>query len=140
MIFGATGDLARRKLLPALYNLAHEGALPERFHLVGVSRKEKEHEDYRAECEEAIRRFSRRKPDEDVLKSLLDDVKYVPGTFDDDSVYAELGKVLDGFEEEAGEPLNRAFYLSTAPELLPRDRRAARQLRARHARATPRCG
>ena len=56
VIFGATGDLARRKLLPALYNLAHEGALPERFHLVGVSRKEKEHEDYREECEQAIRR------------------------------------------------------------------------------------
>ena len=69
VIFGATGDLARRKLLPALYNLAHEGALPERFHLVGVSRKEKAHEDYRAECEQAIRRFSRRTPDEDVLKS-----------------------------------------------------------------------
>jgi glucose-6-phosphate 1-dehydrogenase len=119
VIFGATGDLARRKLLPALYNLAHDGALPERFHLVGVSRREKEHEDYRAECEEAIRRFSRRPPKEDVLKALLAEVKYVPGVFDDDSVYAELGKVLDAFDERAGEPLNRAFYLSTAPEFFP---------------------
>src|SRR5579875_2873739 len=119
VIFGATGDLARRKLLPALYNLAHEGALPERFHLVGVSRKEKEHEDYRAECEQAIRRFSRREPDASVLASLLETVKYVPGTFDDDSVYTELGKVLDEFEREAGEPLNRAFYLSTAPSFFP---------------------
>jgi len=119
VIFGATGDLARRKLLPALYNLAHEGALPERFHLVGVSRKEKENEDYRAECEEAIRRFSRRKPDDSVLGSLLDNVKYVPGTFDDEAVYAELGTVLDEFEKEAGEPLNRAFYLSTAPSFFP---------------------
>src|ERR1700677_2399804 len=66
VIFGATGDLAKRKLLPALYNLAHEGALPERFHLVGVSRKEKEDEDYQAECEQAIRRFSRRTPDEEI--------------------------------------------------------------------------
>jgi len=119
VIFGATGDLARRKLLPALYNLAHEGALPERFHLVGVSRKEKEDEDYRGECEQAIRRFSRRKPNEDVLNSLLDNVRYVPGTFDDPSVYRELGEVLDGFEAEAGEPLNRAFYLSTAPGFFP---------------------
>jgi glucose-6-phosphate 1-dehydrogenase len=119
VIFGATGDLARRKLLPALYNLAHDGALPERFHLVGVSRQEKEHEDYRAECEEAIRRFSRRPPKEDVLKALLEEVKYVPGVFDDDSVYAELGKVLDTFDGHAGEPLNRAFYLSTAPEFFP---------------------
>ena len=119
VIFGATGDLARRKLLPALYNLAHEGALPERFHLVGVSRKEKEHGDYRAECEQAIRRFSRRTPDEAVLKSLLDNVKYVPGTFDDEGVYSHLCSVLDGFEADAGEPLNRAFYLSTAPGFFP---------------------
>ena len=119
VIFGATGDLARRKLLPALYNLAHEGALPERFHLVGVSRKEKERDDYRAECEQAIRSFSRRPPDEDVLAGLLAHVKYVPGTFDDDRVYRELAFVLDRFDERAGEPLNRAFYLSTAPEFFP---------------------
>ena len=119
VIFGATGDLARRKLLPALYNLAHDGALPGRFHLVGVSRKEKAHEDYRAECEEAIRRFSRRTPDEAVLKGLLENVKYVPGTFDDEAVYSELCKVLDGFEKRAGERLNRAFYLSTAPGFFP---------------------
>jgi glucose-6-phosphate 1-dehydrogenase len=119
VIFGATGDLARRKLLPALYNLAHEGGLPERFHLVGVSRKDKPHEEFRAECQEAIRRFSRRTPDEAVLKSLLESVRYVGGTFDEDSVYAELGKVLDDFEEQAGERLNRAFYLSTAPSFFP---------------------
>ncbi len=119
VIFGATGDLARRKLLPALYNLAHEGALPERFHLVGVARKEKEHEDYRTECERAIREFSRRTPDEDVLKGLLDHVKYVPGTFDDRAVYTQLQKVLDEFEHAAGEQLNRAFYLSTAPAFFP---------------------
>ncbi len=115
VIFGATGDLAKRKLLPALYNLAHEGALPERFHLVGVSRKEKEHEDYREECAQAIRQFSRRTPDEDVLEALLEDVKYVPGEFDAGSVYAELERVLDELEKDAGEKLNRAFYLSTAP-------------------------
>ncbi|HMD56108.1 MAG TPA: glucose-6-phosphate dehydrogenase [Solirubrobacteraceae bacterium] len=119
VIFGATGDLARRKLLPALYNLAHDGALPERFHLIGVSRKEKAHEAYRAECEEAIRSFSRRKPDDDVLAALLGDVKYVPGTFDDAHVYAVLGEELDRFEQQAGEPLNRAFYLSTAPGFFP---------------------
>jgi len=116
VIFGATGDLARRKLLPALYNLAHEGALPERFHLVGVSRKEKAHEDYRAECEQAIRSFSRRAPDDDVLAGLLENVRYVPGVFDEPSVYAELGGTLDEFDEQAGERLNRAFYLSTAPD------------------------
>ena len=119
MIFGATGDLARRKLLPALYNLAHDGALPERFHLVGVSRREKENADYREECEQAIRQFSRRTPDPEVLKRLLEHVKYVPGTFDDERVYSKLEKVLDRFEERDGEPLNRAFYLSTAPSFFP---------------------
>ena len=119
VIFGATGDLARRKLLPALYNLAHDGALPERFHLVGVSRQEKTHENYRQECEEAIRQFSRRPPKDDVLNSFLAEVKYVPGEFDQDSVYGELRKVLDEFDEQAGEPLNRAFYLSTAPDFFP---------------------
>ncbi|HEX3692966.1 MAG TPA: glucose-6-phosphate dehydrogenase [Solirubrobacteraceae bacterium] len=118
-IFGATGDLARRKLLPALYNLAHDGALPERFHLVGVARREKEHADYRAECEQAVRQFSRRTPDEEVLHRLLEHVRYVPGTFDDVTVYERLEKVLEGFEEHAGEPLNRAFYLSTAPAFFP---------------------
>ncbi len=119
VIFGATGDLAKRKLLPALYNLAHDGALPERFHLIGVSRKEKEHEDYREECEKAIRQFSRRKPDDDVLAGLLENVKYVPGEFDEESVYSELEKELDEFEADAGEKLNRAFYLSTAPNFFP---------------------
>ena len=119
VIFGATGDLARRKLLPALYNLAHDGALPKRFHLVGVARRERAHEDYRDECAQAIRDFSRRTPDENVLKGLLSAVKYVPGTFDDANVYEKLEKVLDGFEQHAGEPLNRAFYLSTAPAFFP---------------------
>ncbi len=119
VIFGATGDLARRKLLPALYNLAHEGALPERFHLIGVSRREQEHEDYRAECEAAIRAFSRRTPDEQVLAELLEEVCYVPGVFDDPAVYAELGTALDAFDERVGERCNRAFYLSTAPDFFP---------------------
>jgi glucose-6-phosphate 1-dehydrogenase len=116
VIFGATGDLARRKLLPALYNLAHEGALPERFQLVGVSRKDQTNEQFRAECEEAIRTFSRREPDDDVLRGLLADVRYVPGTFDDGEMYAALGRTLDEFDEQAGERLHRAFYLSTAPD------------------------
>ena len=134
VIFGATGDLARRKLLPALYNLAHEGALPERFHLVGVSRKEKENEDYREECEEAIRRFSRRKPDEDVLKGLLENVKYVPGTFDEDSVYSELRSVLDELRERGRRAAQPRLLPVHRARVLPRDHRPARQRRARPAR------
>jgi glucose-6-phosphate 1-dehydrogenase len=119
VIFGATGDLARRKLLPALYNLAHEGALPERFHLVGVSRSDKAHEDYAKEAREAIEQFSRREPDPAVLDALLAEVKYVPGVFDDPSVYETLKTTLAAFDDAAGLTLNRAFYLSTAPEFFP---------------------
>jgi glucose-6-phosphate 1-dehydrogenase len=119
VIFGATGDLARRKLLPAIYNLAHEGALPERFSLIGASRSDLSDEDYGRQAAEAIRQFSRRTPDETVLKELLSGVRYVSGSFDDGSVYDRLHSALDGFDHEAGQPLNRAFYLSTAPEFFP---------------------
>jgi len=119
VIFGATGDLARRKLLPALYNLAHEGVLPGHFHVVGVARRERADEDFAEECGEAIKRFSRRRPDPDVLDSLLANIRYVAGKFDDASVYQRIGELLDGFEDEAREPLNRLFYLSTSPDFFP---------------------
>jgi glucose-6-phosphate 1-dehydrogenase len=116
IIFGATGDLARRKLLPALYNLAHEGALPEHFRMLAVSRGDTTDAEYRATCEQAIRRFSRRAPDDDVLAALLERISYVAGSFGDDEAYARVASVLEGFDEPLEQPLNRAFYLSTAPE------------------------
>jgi glucose-6-phosphate 1-dehydrogenase len=119
VIFGATGDLAHRKLLPGLYNLAHEGALPERFELIGVARSDHAHEDFQALARESIERFSRRRPDPDVLDGLLAEMRYVPGAFDDDSVYSGLDQTLREFDERAGQPLNRIFYLSTAPEFFP---------------------
>jgi glucose-6-phosphate 1-dehydrogenase len=119
VIFGATGDLAHRKLLPALYNLAHEGALPERFHLIGVSRSDMPHGDFRAMAVEAINKYSRREPDQAVLEKLLEEVRYVPGTFDDSSVFATLESTLDEFDHAAGQRMNRCFYLSTAPTFFP---------------------
>jgi glucose-6-phosphate 1-dehydrogenase len=119
VIFGGTGDLAHRKLLPAVYNLAHEGALPERFNLIAVSRSEHAHEDYRRMARESITKYSRREPDEQVLSKLLEQVRYVPGTFDDDSVYDQLETELEQFDQEAGIPFNRVFYLSTAPAFFP---------------------
>ena len=119
VIFGGTGDLARRKLLPALYNLAHEGALPERFSLVGVSRSELPDETFRTQAAEAIREFSRRDVDEQVLEALLADARYISGSFDDETMYPRLSEALDGFDTTAGQQLNRAFYLSTAPEFFP---------------------
>ena len=63
VIFGAMGDLASRKLLPAIYNLAHEGALPERIELIGISRGESTDERFREHVRESIDRFSRRRPE-----------------------------------------------------------------------------
>jgi glucose-6-phosphate 1-dehydrogenase len=114
-IFGAQGDLARRKLLPALYNLAHEGSLPERFNLVGVSRRPQTDEEFRQFAREAITQFSRRPADAAVLDALLGRLRYIDFSFDDQAGYERLKAVIEELDE-GGDPLNRAYYLSTAPE------------------------
>jgi glucose-6-phosphate 1-dehydrogenase len=119
VIFGGTGDLAQRKLLPAIYNLAHEGALPERFNLIAVARSEQGHDDYRAVARDSIERFSRQSVNEDVLEQLLERFRYIPGSFDEDSVYEQITKEALEFDTEAGIPYNRVFYLSTAPGFFP---------------------
>ncbi|MFL5841419.1 MAG: glucose-6-phosphate dehydrogenase [Thermoleophilaceae bacterium] len=115
VIFGASGDLAKRKLLPAIYNLAHEGALPERFNLIGCARSEWSDDEFRNVAREAITKFSRRQPDRVVLNSLLDRMRYVPGSFDDDSLYRQIGGIAEEADHEADLVYNRIFYLSTAP-------------------------
>jgi glucose-6-phosphate 1-dehydrogenase len=119
VIFGATGDLSRRKLLPALYNLAHEGALPELFNMIGVSRRDQSDDDFRDFAREAINQFSRRKPDAQVLEGLLGRMAYLGIPFDDTPNYAKIGTAMDALDEEYGQPLNRVYYLSTAPEFFP---------------------
>ncbi len=119
VIFGGTGDLAQRKLLPAIYNLAHEGALPERFTLIGTSRGDMTDEEFRAMARESISEFSRRDADEQVLSKLVEQMRYVAGSFDDDSVYTQLQTCASEFDEQAGISHNRVFYLSTAPSFFP---------------------
>jgi glucose-6-phosphate 1-dehydrogenase len=119
VIFGALGDLASRKLLPAIYNLAHEGALPERIELIGISRAETSDEQFRDHVRESIDRFSRRRPNADVLDGLLESVRFVTGAFDDDDLYPRLRTVIESIDEAAGSAMNRVFYLSTAPEFFP---------------------
>ncbi|MEA2309660.1 MAG: glucose-6-phosphate 1-dehydrogenase [Thermoleophilaceae bacterium] len=119
VIFGATGDLAKRKLLPAIYNLAHEGALPERFNLIGVSRGEQTDEEFQQLARESIEQFSRRPPDDQVLSSLVGHMQYVSGSFDQDDMYERLGSALSELDEEADIAFNRLFYLSTAPSFFP---------------------
>jgi glucose-6-phosphate 1-dehydrogenase len=119
VIFGATGDLCRRKLLPALYNLAHEGALPERFNMVGVSRRDQSDDEFRDLARESIQQFSRRTPDDQVLDGLVGRMYYLGIPFDDTPNYAKLGTKMDELDEEGAQPLNRVYYLSTAPEFFP---------------------
>jgi len=119
VIFGASGDLSKRKLLPAIYNLAHEGALPERFNLIGSSRSEMSDDEFRAVARESISEFSRTGADDKVLEALLEHVGYVSGGFDDPAVYEQIGKRLDEFDDAAGIEFNRVFYLSTAPSFFP---------------------
>jgi len=114
-IFGATGDLARRKLLPALYNLAHEGALPQRFNLIGIARKEMSDEEFRGFAREAITSFSRRRPDPQVLEELLGRLRYVGFGFGDQDGYPKLKAAIEALDADAGMLLNRVHYLSTAP-------------------------
>ena len=84
VVFGGSGDLAHRKILPALYNLALNAYLPAAFGVVGVSRSEYTDEQYRAEMREAVGRFSRTQPvREDVWKDFAAGLRYCAGSFDD---------------------------------------------------------
>jgi glucose-6-phosphate 1-dehydrogenase len=115
VVFGATGDLARRKLLPAVYNLAHDGTLPARLHVVGVARDPLGDAGFRDLAAEAIRACSRRAPDSALLRALMEDVQHVDGHFFEPGTYAELGRRLRELDDRHGASLDRCFYLSTAP-------------------------
>jgi len=118
-IFGATGDLAHRKLLPAIYNLAHEGALPERFNLIGAARRDVPDDAFREDARNSIRDYSRRPPDEQVLDKLLERIHYITCPFDDAEGYRRLATAIEALDAEGDAPLNRVHYLSTAPEYFP---------------------
>ncbi|HEY7253574.1 MAG TPA: glucose-6-phosphate dehydrogenase [Methylomirabilota bacterium] len=119
VLFGATGDLSQRKLMPAVYNLAHDGSLPQRFNLLGVSAGALSAEGFRDMFAYSVHRFSRRAPDEQVLARLLERVSYVSGDFRDSHTYDSVHAALHVWDDEAGEALNRCFYLATAPAFFP---------------------
>jgi glucose-6-phosphate 1-dehydrogenase len=116
VIFGASGDLTRRKLMPALYNLAVGRALPGAFAVVGVARREKKDEDFRSDMKESVGQFSRRKPiDPSVWADFERGVSYVSGTFEDEETYKNLKKHLEKLDEERGTSKNRLYYLAVPP-------------------------
>src|SRR2546422_5891860 len=98
-IFGASGDLTKRKLIPALYNLALEKRLPERFAVVGYARSEMSHEEFRKKMREAVSEFSRTGlKDESVWQQFASTLYYVRGGYEEAEGYQKLKKFIDGFD------------------------------------------
>ncbi|HEU4404758.1 MAG TPA: glucose-6-phosphate dehydrogenase [Polyangiaceae bacterium] len=117
VIFGASGDLTRRKLLPALYNLAVDEALPPHFATLGVARRPKSDESFAGEMREAVAKFSRRKPlDENAWARLAPGIGYVQGSFEQAQTYRDLAARLDAADRERGVGGNRVFYLAVGPD------------------------
>src|SRR5215467_11029078 len=115
VIFGASGDLTHRLLVPALYNLAAAGLLSEAFGLVGVARSPSSSEAFRDDLARSLPQFAGRPIDQKVLKQLLSCVAYVQGEPDDDSTYDKIGRELTRIERERDTRGNRLFYLATPP-------------------------
>ncbi len=115
VIFGASGDLTHRLLVPALYNLAVEGLLPQAFALIGVARTEWSSEAFAADLASSLPKFATRDIDQNAAKKVLGRVAYVHGDPDDDATYKKIGQELSRIERECGTQGNRLFYLATPP-------------------------
>src|SRR5919109_2685598 len=120
VIFGATGDLTHRKLLPALYNLALEHPLPAGFSVVGFARRHYSDEEFRQQALESINAYSRQKPvNQQVWDSFASGIRYLRSDFDDPEGYVKLNNLLNKLDQERGTSGNRIYYLSTPPSQYP---------------------
>jgi glucose-6-phosphate 1-dehydrogenase len=119
VIFGASGDLAHRKLLPALYALMVRRLLPERFAIVGVARTEGDDETYRGEMKQALQDHARDEFREDVWDELAESMHYVATDFADEGGEDKLHDLLVRLDEERGLGGNRVYYLAVPPGAFP---------------------
>jgi glucose-6-phosphate 1-dehydrogenase len=117
VIFGASGDLTQRLLVPALYNLAAGGLLPEAFAIVGVARGEKSDESLREQLRAALRQFATGPIDDGIARRLFEEVSYVNGDAEDPGTYQRLEGALDRVEHRRDTRGNRLFYLATPPSV-----------------------
>ncbi len=115
VLFGVTGDLARKKLMPAIYDLANRGLLPPGFSLVGFARRDWADQDFGKIVYEAVRERARTPFREEVWRSLAEGVRFVPGTFDDDAAFDLLAATVKELDDQRGTGGNHAFYLSIPP-------------------------
>jgi glucose-6-phosphate 1-dehydrogenase len=116
VIFGATGDLTHRKLVPALYNLAADGELPPAVAVIGFARREKSDDEFRRELEESTRKFSRQSVRDEIWKAFAQSLFYHQSDFGDESGYKTLATKLDKIDKERGTRGNRLFYFAVAPD------------------------
>jgi len=119
VIFGASGDLTSRKLVPALYDLAAQRRLPLEFAVVGISRTEMSHEDFRGKLRKALEEQRSGGVSDDVWESFAGGIFYMPGDSKQAETYDELKEFLKTLDSERGTQGNRAFYLSASPSLFP---------------------
>jgi len=117
VIFGGAGDLAHRKLLPALYNLHADRLLPPRFAVLGVGRQPLTDEAYRDFARDGTTRFSRRPPQDPDWQEFAQSLFYQQGSIDEPPMYRSLGARLDTIEHERGLPGNRIYYLAVPPTM-----------------------
>src|SRR5947209_35228 len=116
VIFGATGDLTHRKLVPALYNLAGDGDLPPAVAILGFARRKKSDEEFRRDLEEATRKFSRQAVRDEIWKTFAQSIFYHQSEFGDESGYKRLAKRLDEIDKDHGTRGNRLFYFAASPD------------------------
>ena len=119
VIFGVTGDLSRKKLMPAVYDLANRGLLPPGFALVGFARREWAHEDFAEVVHDSVKQYARTEFKEDVWKQLAKGIRFVQGTFDDDASFDRLKDTIEELDRKRGTMGNHAFYLSIPPRSFP---------------------
>jgi len=139
VIFGATGDLASRKLIPALFNLYRGGYLPEHFDVLGVARRDIGGERFGEMMHEAVRRYANPKPSEEQWSRFVSSLHYQALTFDDVAGYAPLAKRIDLIEQERGTVGQRLFYLATAPGFFTMIIQALRQVKLVRSLCDERC-
>ena len=126
VIFGVTGDLSRKKLMPAVYDLANRGLLPPGFALVGFARRDWQDEDFAEVVYKAVREHSRTEFREDTWQDLLKGIRFVSGEFTDPDAFARLRRTIEQLDIERGTMGNHAYYLSIPPKDFPT---VAQQLR-----------
>ncbi len=119
VIFGVTGDLARKKLMPAIYDLANRGLLPPSFALVGFARRDWADQDFSQVVLDAVKQHARTPFRQEVWDRLAEGIRFVQGTFDDAKAFEDLAETLAKLDAERGTGGNHAFYLSIPPKAFP---------------------